>query len=518
MNFKSLILSTLAVAALAACTKENNVTSQNEEDTNYAYLAINVVPTTPATRSDGPGQVDGTEAESYPTTINVVTFNDAYEKLGVYSLADLTGTDAFKVSALTTKILVVVNADNAVSSALSSASTFSDLNAAITEDVSNITGDNNFLMVSSGEKPGDHGLTTVEVYSTKDEAQLAANRFTVKVDRVAAKVTLNSATFSADTAIINGWMLDATNTKYYPYSERVNYSEDSSASIITCYRQDPNYTDLVASGDYTTEFNWYTNADEVSNILGGTTSSVWYAVGNSLYCHENTMNAASQLYGNTTKALVKAQYVPKALRDSIQTIEDGTGYFRIEGKLYTLYTIKYLYDSLSTVTSDSNYAAAMVAYMNAFATRMAAVVDSLNTNVGTSLTWSAGSFDEMTLTELNAIPNVGYFAKTVSSTTGTQKYKGVIDYFPNCTNYYYVNINHDYRVEEMQLGRWGVVRNNWYTLQVNRITGTGYPYIPDPTDTNTPDPDPDTPDDEYGYIAVDITVNPWTTWTQDVDL
>jgi hypothetical protein len=221
------------------------------------------------------------------------------------------------------------------------------------------------------------------------------------------------------------------------------------------------------------------------------------------------MEADAQLYGNTTKALVKAQYIPHALNGKVSL---GTGYFRVDGVMYTIDEIEDMYDSLSAITSTSTYAAIMVGYMQEFY----GVMDSVAT--AKNLTWNASSFSDMVITELDAIPNAGYFAKTVSYSYGTTTYKDVIDFFPLSYNYYYVNIKHDYRVPEMELGRWGVVRNNWYTLRVNSISGNGYPYIPDPTDPVTPDPDPSTPDDEYGYITVDIEVNPWTTWTQDVDL
>ena len=491
MNFKSLFLSTLAVAALAACTKENNVTPA-QEDTDYAYLAVNVVPTTPATRADeGPGQEDGTTAESATGSIKVVTFNNGLENLGVYTLSQATGSSAIKVSSKTTKILVVVNPDDAVNSALQ-ATNFNNFNAAITEEIGNITTDGSFLMVSSGEEPGDHGLTDVTTYPTAAEAQAA--RVTVKVDRVAAKVTLsdNLGDAAADTAKLVGWQLNATNTKYFPYSERIDYSQDSTDDVKTCYREDPNYTDNVADSTFKTEFNWYTNAEETAGTIP------WKGVDSSLYCHENTMEASAQQYGNTTKALVKAQYVPHALKDSI-TI--GTGYFRMDGVFYTLAQLKTKY-------SDPNLASTTKAFMGAFVSSMSAAATAAGT------TWTTSGFMEMKIDELDAIPNAGYIAAKVEANGK----KGMIEYFPKSYNYYYVNIKHDYRVSEMALGRWGVVRNNWYTLRVNSITGNGYPFIPDPTDPDTPDPDPNTPDDEYGYIAVDITVNPWTTWTQDVDL
>lgn len=464
-----------------------------------------MVPTTAATRADeGPSTNNGTEAESNVSSISVITFNDVYQKLGVVdTLSSLSGT--IKVSSLTTKILVVINPDDAVSSAISSASTFSDFNAAITEEIGNITADNNFLMVSSGVVPGDHGLTDVSVYSTISAAQ--ADPVTVNVDRVAAKVTLtdNLGTQAADTAKIIGWQLNATNKKYYPYSERIDYEYDTvtTTSVVACYREDPNYTDLVATDTYGDEFNWYSNQNEIDGDI------TWEGAETSLYCHENTMEADAQLYGNTTKALVKAQYIPHALNGKVSL---GTGYFRVDGVMYTIDEIEDMYDSLSAITSTSTYAAIMVGYMQEFY----GVMDSVAT--AKNLTWNASSFSDMVITELDAIPNAGYFAKTVSYSYGTTTYKDVIDFFPLSYNYYYVNIKHDYRVPEMELGRWGVVRNNWYTLRVNSISGNGYPYIPDPTDPVTPDPDPSTPDDEYGYITVDIEVNPWTTWAQDVDL
>ena len=69
-----------------------------------------------------------------------------------------------------------------------------------------------------------------------------------------------------------------------------------------------------------------------------------------------------------------------------------------------------------------------------------------------------------------------------------------------------------------------MVRNNWYTLAVNKISKPGKPYIPDPTDPDitdptNPDPENPTPDDQdQAFISVSITVNNWTTWNQGVDL
>lgn len=60
------------------------------------------------------------------------------------------------------------------------------------------------------------------------------------------------------------------------------------------------------------------------------------------------------------------------------------------------------------------------------------------------------------------------------------------------------------------LGRYGVVRNNWYELKINSVKRPGKPAI------NTPK---DTPDDELNsYISVSINILSWPKRSQDVDL
>ena len=60
------------------------------------------------------------------------------------------------------------------------------------------------------------------------------------------------------------------------------------------------------------------------------------------------------------------------------------------------------------------------------------------------------------------------------------------------------------------LGRYGVVRNNWYNVHINSVFGIGEPVIPTP---------PNTPDDELSnYINVSINVLSWTLRDQGADL
>lgn len=64
--------------------------------------------------------------------------------------------------------------------------------------------------------------------------------------------------------------------------------------------------------------------------------------------------------------------------------------------------------------------------------------------------------------------------------------------------------------DEKFLGRYGVLRNNWYDLGINSISGVGSPVIPDA---------PGTPDDELeSFISVRINVLSWAKRIQREDL
>lgn len=70
------------------------------------------------------------------------------------------------------------------------------------------------------------------------------------------------------------------------------------------------------------------------------------------------------------------------------------------------------------------------------------------------------------------------------------------------------------------LGRWGVVRNNWYSLTVNDVVGVGDALPVDYSGTGTGEPGTtpdDNPDPKY-FIAAHIHIVPWVKRTQAVDL
>ena len=101
-----------------------------------------------------------------------------------------------------------------------------------------------------------------------------------------------------------------------------------------------------------------------------------------------------------------------------------------------------------------------------------------------------------------------------------------IKVYENGASYYYAaNIKHfgDYYTpieeadktgntvtytEAKHLGRYGVVRNNWYELAIASVSGPGSPVKPDP----------ETPDTEKYFVNVQVNILAWAKRKQDVNL
>ena len=64
--------------------------------------------------------------------------------------------------------------------------------------------------------------------------------------------------------------------------------------------------------------------------------------------------------------------------------------------------------------------------------------------------------------------------------------------------------------DQYLLGRYGMVRNNWYDIAINKISGPGSPDVPEPGDDPDDDPDP---------YKIDVTINilSWAKRSQEVN-
>ena len=134
----------------------------------------------------------------------------------------------------------------------------------------------------------------------------------------------------------------------------------------------------------------------------------------------------------------------------------------------------------------------------------------------------AGIYDASAeLTNLFAYTGTAYSGKEDEIWSAIHNQVGTIRYYAQGANYYYAaRIRHfnddetDWNNGEtygiQHLGRYGVVRNNWYEVKINKITGPGEPVIVKPDDGAN--------DEAEGYIRAEINVLSWAKRSQGVEL
>lgn len=88
---------------------------------------------------------------------------------------------------------------------------------------------------------------------------------------------------------------------------------------------------------------------------------------------------------------------------------------------------------------------------------------------------------------------------------GVLKYEQGVCYYP----YWIRHINNNNQTVSGPM-EFAVVRNNWYTLKINKVKGIGH---------NVPEtPDPEIPDEIDGMLEVVVSVMPWTVRENEFDL
>ena len=287
-----------------------------------------------------------------------------------------------------------------------------------------------------------------------------------------------------------------------------------------------------------------------------------YALGTGAvtYTYENTFDENSQIYANTT-------YV------GFKVTVDGGDFYTIEGKPNTRLVEADLpgevaANSAATITTAmATIDAAIKADLEAGTGRtISAGVSSVSYNIvpvvtlGTrdekgavSYTWTMklenlkdGTTD-LSPADVAAVNALTGVASTLSAshtgTTKIYKYVGGVTYYaariahfgdvetpwsaPNDAYNDYAKIypsdgqsihgtpvNYGTDRANALLGRWGIVRNNWYRITVNSIKGLGSPVPEDFSSNVTPD---DNPSPSY-FIAAHIHILPWAVRNQSVDL
>lgn len=380
-----------------------------------------------------------------------------------------------------------------------------------------------------------------KVYATKQKAETNAAT-TIHVERGLAKVSIASNAFPStalkptgtkynkDEVKITAWNLDVTNKSTFPIHKTAglkntnfstiwsNTTSTSGASVNRFvdgsnpsfkrvhWGIDPNYSDDLTTVDA---------CEGAFNILPAN-ATIDGAADKPQYCLENTFDINHMKQGQTTRVVFKAIYTPSILSSTTET--DKT--FFMIGNSTDIWTTKTLKDQIASKAKEAL---------------------SITTDPTVELTGDLLTAGTHVLTKSNVSIKIkegetetekvdDKLVATLNTKLGLDKDKGIgIKTYKNGESYYIARIKHfgndltpwkegqetygknNDENNTKYLGRYGVLRNNWYELSIGSVSGPGTPDVPTIKPTE--------PDDEsYKYISVSVKILSWAKRSQSVDL
>lgn len=376
----------------------------------------------------------------------------------------------------------------------------------------------------------DHIYATEALAKANSSASIYVERALAKVDVTASKPTGNLDDAPTVPYSVEGWVLDNTNKKTYYLRNTSNSSEwlslkttstdptkpyrfvgdnpmESSVQLYRTYwAKDPNYD--AKPTDLSTDFN----------TIGNSAPAALKSLSDHDYCLENTFTVGQQNQDVTTRVIIAAQ-----LKD------DGKTFYVVNDNEKDLLDATGMKDAVKSAFLNNTDVQAWI-----------------KKDLKTGETINENDLDVADITSAgNNKPTI-----TIKSTSATKynsstlpvvdtKIQAIMDgikvaTYENGISYYPVRIKHfgddltPWKSSEdplptvstgayptnnqaaNYLGRYGVLRNNWYNIDVTGIKKLGSPVVPEVTG--------DTDDELAAYISVKINVLSWAKRTQGVIL
>lgn len=384
---------------------------------------------------------------------------------------------------------------------------------------------------------------TDNIYTTEAEAK-SKPAAEIYVERAVAKVTVHSGngTLEANkdkaaskiSYTLNSWAVDNTNKKSYIVrqydkswnsinSNKVTAADASKYRFVWSTPVNPNATD--ANKLYRTAFaqdpEYETTTANAANYNRNMTMSTDFGNEHPQYCNENTFQVTAQNQDQTTRVVlgVKMSAPGTTTYDAdLYTVNDNkevvytkaTLAERLKNILLNEPTVKTWADAHTNVSLDITFnedEAGKTTIKEATLKGKTAPSAADETFAGTFTT----NFDKALPNIVRYKGGVAYYAVRIKhfGDTDTPWNKEGQDVKPGGNSLIYPNPSAG-ASDGWFLGRYGVVRNNWYDISVNKIQTLGDATIP--AFTNDPD------DVLENYISVSINVLSWSKHTQDADL
>lgn len=575
MKIKHLFGLAVIAAMTASCSSNEDLgtagpgTGTNETGVGYATFTINLpsVSGTRAVDAGGAEMAEGTPEEYKVSKATALIFQKYGSDEGSYKFVEsvtlpidgwtddstpgITTTSKKLVAKLTNvdtkndySVLILLNNKNVNLPTVGQS--YNDWNSKhiLTPSVTDWAGSDGFYMANAPLKGSAASPATLvpidknKIYASETEANNSANdcAATVYVERGVAKMTVaNPGTKTVkDKATSNDtqskvtfskWALDITNKKTYAVHNIDGLSKDFPAIWTTerftgtnnrvYWGTDPNYNlaglntaDTGNDAKRKEEFNFITAPSEINKDFTNTTNT------NPVYCLENTFNLANMYQGQTTRVIFKATYTPKD--DAGKPLAESDG---------TFYTI----GNMTTILKEADLKKAVDAA--ATSVLSGCTVDYTNLKTEGSHVITLADIKDSTGTTLVADKDYGgktgtVIVKEINDKLGLkagrpEEMVGINTYLKGAT-YYIARVKHFSSLKwqsgesygdnnDKYLGRYGMLRNNWYELNVGNVYGPGYPGVP-PVDPNQPD------DENEKYLSVSVKILSWAKRSQNVDL
>lgn len=450
----------------------------------------------------------------------------------IYAFVVLNHNDVLKVTSTNTLLVNGVNFDGTFSELSTK-----DMNKSLVKD--NLMMSNAVIVSKSGsadfstEKATTLTDVTDKIYATESEATShpAAD---IYVERLAAKVTLANATGTSKNTVsvgsgtaaktfsysLEGWRLANVNTSSYltrQYDNTWNGYKSNAADFTTASHVDydnnafrfAGISPIATGKGYRTYWGKDANYDVVPSFTDGNDEPK-LAGGADTYCYENTFNVAHQNVKETTCAIVKMKITPNGYSDgTFFTIDDNKGVVYPIAEVKKEIGKRFLAE-MGATNVKANYYSATTATINVKDVEFA---DAAGVVTITKMTLTDGATDkEVTSADLTKFkPTIkvnefkdGYAYYTIlikhfgdeltpwnPATKATESYPGTDS-------------------EQNWLGRYGVLRNNWYKLEVTGVAaiGASTPGELNVNNDNTPD------DNLKRYISCKINALSWAVRKQ----
>ena len=574
MKIKHLFGLAVIAAMTASCSSNEDLgtagpgTGTNEAGVGYAIFTINLpsVSGTRAADAGGAEMAEGTPEEYKVSNATALIFQKYGSDEGSYKFVEsvtlpidgwtddstpgITTTSKKLVAKLTNvdtkndySVLILLNNKNVNLPTVGQS--YNDWNSKniLTPSVTDWAGSDGFYMANAPLKGSAASPATLvhidkdKIYASEAEANKPTNdcAATVFVERGVAKmtvaapgtITVKDKATSNDTqskVTFSKWALDITNKKTYAVHNIDGLSKDFS-DIWTTERftgtnnrvywgTDPNYNLAELNTNDAKrkeEFNFITAPSEINKDFTNTTNT------NPVYCLENTFNLANMYQGQTTRVIFKATYTPKDDAGNPLAEQDGT--FYTIGNMTNILNEAALKTAVNTAAT-SVLPGCTVDYTNlktegSHVITLADIKDSTGKTLVADKDYS-GKTGTQIVKEINdklgLIDGAGHAEAMVGINTyaqGVTYYIARVKHFGSLTPW---NSGESYGTDNLKyLGRYGMLRNNWYELQVGNVYGPGYPGVP-PVDPNQPD------DENEKYLSVSVKILSWAKRSDTVDL